>query len=96
MQLTAQSNMKSICTIITKSHIHYAVALHQSIDRFIAGIRMHVLIVDDFKEDDINIIDGIDFYSVSSILDSKVGQGIYKKYYHKNMDHFRWSFITQF
>ena len=83
--------MKAICTIITKNYIHFAVAVHKSIQRFIEDIQMHVLIVEPFDKKDIPSNEGINFYPIESILDSKTGDEIYKKYYQKNMDHFRWS-----
>lgn len=83
--------MKAICTIITKSHIAYAIALQKSVQRFIKDIRMHVLIVDSFDKNELVSDDKIHFYSVESIKESEIGNKIYKKYYQRNMDHFRWS-----
>ena len=81
--------MQAICTIITKSHLHFAKALHQSVKRFIDDIQMHVLIADD--NDPNAELSGIHVYDTSCLTESKIGNKIHSKYYHKNMDHFRWS-----
>ena len=83
--------MKGICTIITKSHVHYAVALHKSFKRFDEKIKMHVLIVDTIELKEIPSHDGIEFHSINSVVESEIGRRIHDKYYTKNMDHFRWS-----
>ncbi len=83
--------MQAICTIITKSHLHYAIALHASIKQFLPTIQMHILVVDVTSENLMADDPEIHFYDTQFIRNSKLGKKIYEKYYHKNMDHFRWS-----
>lgn len=83
--------MKALCTIVTKSHVPYAIALQKSVQRFLKDSQMHVLIVDSFDKNVLVSDDKLRFYSVESVKESEIGQKIYKKYYQRNMDHFRWS-----
>ncbi len=81
---------QAICTIITKSHLHFVKALHQSIKRFIDGIQMHVLVADGCDQK-LDSLPNIHFYNISTIKEAAIGKKIYDKYYHESMDRFRWS-----
>ncbi|WP_424962266.1 glycosyltransferase [Ekhidna sp.] len=83
--------MKAICTIITKSHLHFARVLHKSILRFIPNMQMHILIVDVSENEMPNSFEGQSIYSNEFITQSELGKKIYTKYFQKNMDHYRWS-----
>ena len=88
--------MKAICTIITKSHLHYAQVLHKSILRFMPDIHMHMLIVDTIESERPKTLERASAYTNEIITQSELGKKIYDKYYQKNMDHYRWSIKSVF
>lgn len=89
---------KTFCTIITNSHLHFALALHESIVRFVDDVDFHVLIVDSFDFEGQNIPVNFHIYRVNDLTETPVSQKIYDKYYGKGkgLDTFRWSMKAVF
>lgn len=81
--------MNCFCTVITKSHLVYAKAIHRSLKNFLDNVNMEVLIVDD--DDTVDGIEGFNSFGLNSICNFGLGKEIYRKYGVKKMDRFRWS-----
>lgn len=81
-------------TIITADHIQYALALRKSILDFGKDIFFHILVVDKTKGLKVQIENN---YSNTSICYAEdicidgIAKSIFSRYYHSDMDAFRWS-----
>ena len=88
----------AFCTIITQSHLPYALTLFQSIRKFNRKMELNVLIVN--MDDDIsqyNIPDGMILYKNEDLITIPYAQEISEKYLKKGkIDQYRWSMKSVF
>lgn len=85
-------NDKAFCTIITKSHLPYALALFHSLRRYDEEIDLHALVVDGEGEMPSAMPKGVILYKNSNLSGIPFSQEIHKKYFKKrNNDRYRWS-----
>ncbi len=83
---------KAFCTIVTSSHLPYALTLFDSIRRYDQEVGLHVLVVDIEVEVQMNIPEGVIIYKNSDLSQMPYAQEIYNKYFKKrNNDRYRWS-----
>lgn len=84
--------MQSFCTIITPDFFPFAKSLFYSLKKFDNNVTLHVLVVNDKKEIEINenIFPGMKLHSVHEIISEPVVATIVKKYGFK-ADSVRWS-----
>lgn len=82
------------CTIITKDYIHYALALHDSLLKHSQYKRtLYILICSDSGEENTSLPlrDSMQYLFVDEVCKIEQGKLIYDKYFHTDMDKFRWS-----
>lgn len=80
--------MTTCCTIITKNYLPLASVLQASLNRYSAGISLHVLVVDNDKTE---IKANFKIISKTELAARSFFRDIEKKYAHTNLDIFRWA-----
>ncbi|MEL6844252.1 MAG: hypothetical protein AAFP02_13660 [Bacteroidota bacterium] len=78
-----------ICTIVTESHLDYALALFLSYRRFEAEIPLYILVVDQ-DEVQASVWEGVHFVERSVILENTVAQRMQTRYVDEP-DYLRWA-----
>ena len=84
---------KTFCTIATKSHIPYVLALYESLKEYDKDILLNACIIDDEPKKD--EFEGLKFYPLKVLSKNKIGKLIIKKY-GKNQDKLRWGLKSVF
>lgn len=80
--------MQTFCTIITANYLPFAKVLYQSLQKFLPGTSLQVLVID---ENNILSSENLYIHSVESVVNSKVAKGIQEKYAYTNPGKFRWA-----
>jgi lipopolysaccharide biosynthesis glycosyltransferase len=86
--------MRACCTIITSDYIHYAQALHKSLQQNTkSDLTFYVLIAD--SRDNVilpaNLDQGIKILFVEDVCNTDIGKALKVKYYIGFINYFRWS-----
>lgn len=82
--------MRTFCTIITNSHIPYAMTLHTSLVRFNKEEKLVVLVVDNAGKFPVEERPGVNFLSITDIYNIPKADLIYNNYAQQNPDALRW------
>jgi len=80
--------MQTVCTIITADYLPLAKVLHASLQKYVPGTTLQVLVVDEHHD---TAAGDLIIHSVDDLAGSAYFKGIQKKYGHTNPDYFRWA-----
>lgn len=84
--------MNGFCTIITKSHLPYAVGIYESLKAYSPKINLEVFVVDsDMAQRNYKNYEGFNILDINTLCEEGVAKTIFEKYFSSNMDKFRWS-----
>jgi len=84
--------VRTFCTIITSNYFPYAAALYRSLIKFHEDEKLIVLVCDEGSLNfSTSAFPGIEIIRLKNIMSFGETERLYSKYYHDNMDAFRWS-----